>query len=133
LTTLSDQIKYRVGLDGTFSLNHIMSTFTFDVFLPSDLTTPVTRGSGTSSGSPIAALERAVVETMFAVCAQQGQQGHEGVVAKRLDSVYLPGQRGPNLAQAEERGLEAGPRPASTAAVAGVIDPLPDHLRSYRL
>ncbi len=52
-------IALRVHLDGTFSDDQIHSTFTFDVFLPSnpmtDLTTPVATGSGTSSGSRISA------------------------------------------------------------------------------
>jgi hypothetical protein len=57
-------------------------------------------------------------DTLFEVCIQQG---HEGVVAKRLDSVYLPGQPCPNLAEAQVPGVEA----SACSATGG-----PPHVRS---
>jgi hypothetical protein len=54
-STPNPTIALRVSLRGTFNVDHIMSTFTFDVFLPSNLTTPIATGSGTSSGTRIVA------------------------------------------------------------------------------
>jgi hypothetical protein len=48
-------IALRVDLQGEFEHDNIHSTFTFDVFLPSNLTSPVATGSGASSGSRVAA------------------------------------------------------------------------------